>query len=347
MIRTVLGAMLIMLALAIVAPASAASFDCTKATTAFEKAICDNPQLSIADDTLAVAFATAIGGLDKAAVTRMRADQHAWLDFAAASCTDTGEPLADGESYTKTDQLDCLDLAYNDRIRVLETSRMLGGHRFAVASRYAELPDPDAATDPDYYWKVATHVVSYPVLQGKGAAGFNAAVEQRANEEAGSLATEGDVTADAQSDSNVLINFDEAVSNRVSLKVSTYWFGHGAAHGDYSVSYLHYRLGSDALLAASDLFTGDSWGKTLTDLSIAALKQTYGEDYLQLDSGTDVGSIVTDPNRWSFVNEAGLTIQFEPYEVAAYAMGAPTVLIPWDALSDMLAEGADSVRYGS
>jgi hypothetical protein len=169
----------------------------------------------------------------------------------------------------------------------------------------------------------------------------------RAADATGSLATEGDIATDAQSDSTVLIDFDEVVFNRVSLKVSTYWFGHGAAHGDYSLSYLHYRLGSDAPLKAEDLFTGDSWQKTLADLSLAALKQTYNEDDLQLDNGTDIASIVIDPSRWSFANDAGLTIQFQPYEVAAYAMGAPTVVIPWDALSDILAEGADSVRYGT
>ena len=47
--------------------AQAASFDCKKATTPFEVAICTNPELSEADEVLAVSYATSIGGLSKPA----------------------------------------------------------------------------------------------------------------------------------------------------------------------------------------------------------------------------------------------------------------------------------------
>ena len=48
--RVFLPAMMLALA---AAPASAASFDCSKAATPFEHAICDIPVLSAADDLLA------------------------------------------------------------------------------------------------------------------------------------------------------------------------------------------------------------------------------------------------------------------------------------------------------
>src|SRR5690606_25836953 len=95
MMRTLLGAVLAVLALAMVAPAQAASFACARAGTAFEHAICDNPRLSAADDTLAIAFATAIGGLSQSGVNAMRVDQRNWLDFAARSCTDDAQLLPD------------------------------------------------------------------------------------------------------------------------------------------------------------------------------------------------------------------------------------------------------------
>ncbi|HTM79396.1 MAG TPA: lysozyme inhibitor LprI family protein, partial [Devosia sp.] len=131
MMRTLLGAMLVMLTLASVVPAHAASFDCAKASTAFEHAICDNPKLSDADDTLAIAFATAVGGLSKSAVNAMRAEQRDWLDFAAKSCTDDAQLLPDAARYDD-EQIDCLNLALTARMGGLEQSRMLGGHRFAV-----------------------------------------------------------------------------------------------------------------------------------------------------------------------------------------------------------------------
>src|SRR5690606_17711940 len=61
-----------------VLPVNAASFDCAKATTPFEKAICGDAELSKADERLARTYQTAIGGLSEAALSAMRADQRAW-----------------------------------------------------------------------------------------------------------------------------------------------------------------------------------------------------------------------------------------------------------------------------
>lgn len=345
--RTMLGTIVLLLTLAIAAPANAASFDCGRATTAFENAICDNPKLSAADDKLATAFATAIGGLSKKASGAMRADQRAWLDFAARSCTDDAELLSDAGRYDER-QLECLGSAFATRLGVLEQSRMLGGYRFAVSSRYSALPDPDAADDAESYFKVATHQLSYPLLDGGDAEAqaFNGFITKAGEDASGSMSEGGDVMDEAQSDSTTDIGLDEVVSNRLSLKVNTYWFGHGAAHGNWSVSYLHYLLNRQRALEASDLFAGDDWQGKLTELSLAELKREHG-DNLQLDDSSDISGIVTDPSRWSFASDYGLTIQFEPYEVSAYAYGAPTIVVPWESLTDILAEGADAARYGS
>ncbi|MDB5535209.1 MAG: hypothetical protein JWQ65_84 [Devosia sp.] len=348
MMRTILGAMLLVLALAMAGPASAASFDCSKATTAFEKAICDNPKLSADDDTLAVAFATAIGGLSKPAVIAMRAEQRAWLDFAARSCTDHAEPLSDVDTYTDN-QIECLGLAFSTRTGVLEQSRMLGGHRFAVSSSYSALPDPDAVDDPTSYWKVATHQLTYPALDGgkADAEGFDSFISDTVASVSGSITDEGgDAMSDAQSDTTVDITLSEVVGTRVTLKVMTNWFGHGAAHSNWGITYAHYLLGRQRAMEASDIFAGEGWEKTLTDIATAELKREHG-DNLQLEGVENLGAIITDPSRWSFGSDYGLTIQFEPYEVAAYAYGAPTIVVPWESLGDIMSESSDSVRYGS
>ena len=73
--------------------AQAASFDCSKAGTSFEKAICASPDASKADETLAQAYATALGGLSKDAADSLRATQHDWLDYAQRTCGDDAQPL--------------------------------------------------------------------------------------------------------------------------------------------------------------------------------------------------------------------------------------------------------------
>jgi uncharacterized protein len=56
-----------------------ASFDCGKASTATEKAICATPSLSMLDRQLATAYKSARGRVSAAAGKRILSDQRAWL----------------------------------------------------------------------------------------------------------------------------------------------------------------------------------------------------------------------------------------------------------------------------
>jgi len=61
------------------ASVQAASFDCSKARSFSEKAVCDNPQLSSLDDTLARSYAKAFSAsVDKPAVAAVRIQEWRW-----------------------------------------------------------------------------------------------------------------------------------------------------------------------------------------------------------------------------------------------------------------------------
>lgn len=330
-------------------PAAAASFDCRKASTAFERAICTNPAVSRADDILAQSFATAIGGLSEPAVAALRSDQRAWLDFAQRACTDDAEVLSLGDY--DAEGAACLRTLIEGRGQVLEGSRMLEGKRFYPTSNYAVFPDPDQAADPEAYWKVATHELSLPQLDGDDplAAGFNAFVVAEANKMTSLrvLAESGDLSGlEATSDSDVAITMGEVLPSRITLEVSNFWYGHGGAHGNWAMTYLHYYVPEERGLEASDLFVGEGWQASLLDLAWRQLKAEHKE-WLQLEDPQALAEVVTDPARWSFESPYGLVIQFEPYEVAAYAYGAPTIMVRWDKLDDFLAPDAEKIRYGS
>ena len=49
--------------------------------------------------------------------------------------------------------------------------------------------------------------------------------------------------------------------------------------------------------------------------------------------------MAADPGRWDFSAE-GLIVNFNPYDVAAYAVGPVAVTVPWNAITDLLAEHA-------
>ena len=99
--RIVLWAFLVSLAL--IPSAQAASFDCTKASSFVEKAICTDKQLSSLDDQLAGLYKAARAANANAAT--VEADQKAWLSWRN-QCADPA----------------CLKKAYADRIAALSGS---------------------------------------------------------------------------------------------------------------------------------------------------------------------------------------------------------------------------------
>ena len=330
-------------------PALAASFDCAQAGTPFEHAICDIEDLSRADDRLAKSFATATGGLTKESVVLMRGDQRAWLDYAQRACTDDAQPLTRG-SYPEMGG-SCLVDKFNSRSGALEQSRMIDGHRFFIKSLYGALPDPNEVGNPDSYWKVASHDAVMPQLDADDpwAEAFNRYVIEEAGKdtETLSLAGTGDVTKlDPSADSSVNIAVKElGGTSRITLQVETYWYGHGAAHGNWSISYLHYLTAEERGLRPEDMFAGKDWQVTLRDAAWAQLQAEHGE-WLQVEAPADIAEIVIDPKRWDLSDDYGLVIQFQPYEVSAYAYGAPTISIPWQELDAIKAETQDQVRWG-
>lgn len=312
--------------------AQAASFDCKKATTPFEIAICSNPELSKADDTLSIAYQTAIGGLSKPALADVQKGQRAWLDYAQKACTDDAA-LPKGKY--PDEQINCLISTVTSRATRLEGSRMWGGLRFYTVEDYAVIPDTTAT--PDAWNKVATREVSSPRIDGDSeeAIAFNSFIEERGPKVSGGQ--------DETSDVAVTATIDAVTSSLITVAVNDYWYGHGAAHGNYGITYLHFLRGEQRALDASDVFAGEGWESRLGELALAKLDETI-EGGIWEESREEAGKAAADPSRWTFTSE-GLVIQYQPYEVTAYAYGAPTITVPWTQLVDFLKPDAQSLAY--
>jgi uncharacterized protein YecT (DUF1311 family) len=315
----------------------AASFDCDAASMPFEHAICDNEDLSHEDDRLARTYATAVGGLSEIASEELRADQRAWLAYAQRACTEDAEPLETGR-YDE-DGVSCLVEVFQGRSTILEASRMIAGLRFYPSSRYEALPDPEA--EPSSFWAVARHETT--VIQIDGDEGFSHAFNDLVRLEG--EAEDGEAEPDASSNSTYSIVVEEVTrSGRITLLADMYWYGHGAAHGNYGSSYLHYLPEKGRFMEASDLFDGKNWQQRLVELTMEALRAEHG-DNLMLDGPEYIAEPIADPRRWDLSDDYGLKIQFQPYEVAAYAYGAPTATVRWSDLEDLLSAEADEVRW--
>ena len=322
-------------------PAQAASFDCAKAATSFEKAICADPATSMQDEIMAQAYATALGGLSEVAAADVKAAQKSWLAYAERGCSEDAQPIA-GE-YNE-DQLQCLAGNFRSRIRDLEASHMQGGYRFYPLDRY--LVEKDTEALPEEFNKLADkHYQIVKIDRGDDiATAFNAAVDsiiagqgQAFFEPGTSQIAIGDVT----SDYDITTKVSDVTSQRISLTTNEYWYGHGAAHGNYFIVHRHFLIGKKRLLEASDIFEGDDWQARLGELALKQVKAQLGEDYFA-GSDDNIAPIAIDPLRWDF-SEAGLIIQFNIYEVTAYAYGAPTITIPWSDLEWLVTDEADNI----
>ncbi|MBI4923834.1 MAG: DUF3298 domain-containing protein [Devosia nanyangense] len=337
MIRLVLA----LAALLFLAPiAEAASFDCGKAATSFEKAICSSPELSQQDEILAQAYATALGGLSKVAAGEVKATQHDWLGYAERICSDDAEPIKG--TYTD-DQALCLTGSFKGRVRALEASRMQGGYRFYPVGRYLVEKDTEATADD--YTKIADKQYETVRIDRDDdiAKAFNAMIEAMRSDHPDLFETGTDKLAGGDVTEDILITttVDAVTDKRISLVTDNYWFGHGAAHPNYGISYKHFLVDAQRPLYASDIFSGKTWKAVLGKLVLDKLQGTL-EDGVWEDSIKDVPDWSADPARWNFSPE-GLLVQFQPYEVTYYAAGAPAVTIPWDALSDIMASGAEEI----
>jgi uncharacterized protein len=105
-----------LMCLALMPSAQAASFDCDKASSSVEKAICGDKQLSGMDDQLARLYKAARAGAPNAAT--LEAEQKSWL-FSRDQCSDAA----------------CLKKAYADRIA---SERRLGGSCIRELHRYLQ-----------------------------------------------------------------------------------------------------------------------------------------------------------------------------------------------------------------
>lgn len=126
-----------------------------------------------------------------------------------------------------------------------------------------------------------------------------------------------------------------ADDNFVSLFFSNNSY-EGGAHPNHSSYTINYDLKNNRQLALGDLFLPKSnYLKMISDLSIAQLKSDTqdmtDDEWLKNGAGPKAENF----SSWNLTGK-GLTINFDPYQVAAYAAGPQTVFIPVEKLKEIL-----------
>ncbi|TAK05537.1 DUF3298 domain-containing protein [Patescibacteria group bacterium] len=127
----------------------------------------------------------------------------------------------------------------------------------------------------------------------------------------------------------------------MSVRYDANVYSAGAAHPNLFYKTLNWNVVHAAEIRADDLFVNEAdWITRFSELAIADLERQFadaGDDFEAMSTDIRAGASAEADNfqAWT-MDRDGITLHFEPYQVAAYAAGPQHVEIPWRALVSML-----------
>lgn len=321
--------------------AHAASFDCAKARTAQEKAICGTLALSAADDQMAAAYKAWLAAAQPAWAAGIRENQIVWLRFRDTSCPAGG---------ANNSVVACLSDMYKERINDLQGMvQHIAGVTFvsqATALTVRDTPDsapPAGATEvtPGFGTLQATWAQASSVTP-QWTAWNNAiipAIINAANAGDGSSTPAHDWSGIVQPgvDRGLTFTVERANAQWVSATIVDFYDGHGA-HPTENSSDFYWMLDLKRALKPEDVFLPnsgwDTWMAQRLDSYLKQVLDSNGNDERQYKPG-DLPGIVTNSGNWK-IEPAGFSIFFQPYQVACYACTPDPMIIKWSDLKPYL-----------
>ena len=137
------------------------------------------------------------------------------------------------------------------------------------------------------------------------------------------------------------ISYDVEAANNDFISLS---FGDseftGGAHPNHASFTVNYDLKNNRELKLADLFKPNAnYLKVISDYAINDLKKQLTD--MSDDEWIKTGAGATTENYQSWnITDKSLLINFDPYQVAAYAAGSQEVLIPYSALKSILRDNS-------
>ena len=295
--------------------ATAASFDCKKAASWVEKAVCSNPELSKLDDELAKSYHDTLVSLSPAGQEETKQYQKQWLKNIyhinkdkRAYKKDTS-PIAGGGVSIKKDVSSALKVAYEDRIRQLQQILIKFPDRIFrnVYGMYLKIYDEDC---PDEITKKELTYQQMENPRNENEKFWNTFIYQKAHND---FKVDKDQRCDDTHE-----GYDVIFSNKhsISLQQVYYHYAHGAAHGSQSTTSFCWLLDAKRKLQASDLFDDKTgWSNKLKALIYKKLKEQLvaNKEAFEIEPD-DLMDIVTSADGWMILKD-GLGIQFNEWSL--------------------------------
>lgn len=328
----------VFLPVALTSNANAASFDCAKAKSAEEKAVCGDAKLSKLDDEIAENYRAAMAKLSSEGMKILRDGQRQWLKFVRAACVPVRH---DGLAFQT-----CLQRSYETRRDDLRgVFQTIGPFKFINAVRYEFVPvwkdDPtEECGNASQYRGGGYGKSSYPRIDSpkiSAAMKWNRLIADIV--EHGSTFNENSLESmDSCEDIDIQVDVRGASTDMISALYSLYAYSHGGAHGVQDEHNVNVLLASGALLTATDLFDETkSWEDFLTERATQRVREDLSARKIGGASIKNevMRSVVQTPERWSLTPQ-GLEVTFDKYDFDTNPDRPNPVLISWRELKPYL-----------
>lgn len=320
----------------------AASFDCKKAKSPIEHAICSDADAAKLDVTLNAAYRVAMDQLSPDGQAELRRSELSFLTALSIQCQPQAIPAAPGHS-TKVAVVNgwCVEQAFRARADLLSQSvGIFGGHRFFTVSTYrariAQIDKGDGTSEP---FDVTEEVdfVQIDAPQSDAELAWNAAARHQA---AAALKEVYEFSDDAPNEHDFNTNDYQQIWVRMSLVgaspdlistvVEENAYHYGAAHPrEWSNTATNWSLRLGRPIKATDIFdVAKPWRNALQPMVEAHLKPFNPP----LDSVKPYD--VDRPSRWQ-LRADGLHVVYIQYELGGY-LSAADASIPWSELKPYL-----------
>ncbi len=317
------------LALALVAtPAiaqSGPSFDCARAITETELAVCATPQLAAADREMAALYTALLGKLSGPAKDHLVKDQQRWLAIRNDACVGAKDEI-----------IRCLERHYRPHISNL---RVFGEGLYPFISEQALVKTGKVG-------KISYAIdATWPRFDGTTAdfsalnRGYAETTAKAANDVVPPDVAAGEIRGEQLWPYLQTFELQRPSANAISVAINSYAFSGGAhGYGATTAQLVDLRTGRKAGLG--DVFgPGDAWLQTLVPLVRGDLKQQFTNDRPGFEDAIEPAAMtkmLRDASIYNFQAER-LQLIFNPYAVGPYVSGTFKVNIPYATLKPLFA----------
>ncbi len=319
----------LLIALVVAAPAAAQtgpSFDCKRASSEVELAICATPELAATDRQMVAAYDALVGKLSGPAKDHLLKDQQHWLARRSEVCVGSHDEI-----------VGCIKERDEQR---LGNIRVFGEGVYPFISEQALIKSGKVGK---ISWSIDA---TWPRFDGPTADFSEVNRDFATTTEAAAKAvipldtSAGNLRGDQDWPYMQSYMLQRPADSAVAVMIDTYAFSGGAhGYGGANCSLIDLRTGRTATLA--DVFgPGDGWLQTLVPLVRGELKKQFTDDRPGFDEAIEPAALtkqLRDPTLYYF-QQHRLQLIFNPYFVGPYVSGTFKVNIPYAVLQPLFAK---------